>query len=140
MGHRLSKIYTRTGDSGETGLGDGSRTRKDSPRVVALGEIDELNSAIGVLLAEQIPAKIRAVLENIQHDLFDLGPKIRSSGSRRCSTNSTPRCLGSRNSFFRAGRARRASRTWRARCAAGRSVRSSPFRKPRKSPTRRGST
>src|SRR6266852_2779651 len=60
MGHRLSKIYTRTGDSGETGLGDGSRTRKDGLRVVALGEIDELNSAIGVLLAEPLPGGTRA--------------------------------------------------------------------------------
>ena len=80
MGHRLSKIYTRTGDGGETGLGDGARTRKDSPLVVALGEIDELNSAIGVLLAEQIPEKIRAVLENIQHDLFDLGGDVSIPG------------------------------------------------------------
>src|SRR3981189_3858154 len=80
MGHRLAKIYTRTGDGGETGLGDGSRVRKDSPRVGALGEIDELNSAIGVLLAEQIPEKIRAVLENIQHDLFDLGGDVSIPG------------------------------------------------------------
>ncbi len=80
MGHRLSKIYTRTGDGGETGLGDGSRVRKDRPRVVALGEIDELNSAIGVLLAEQIPEQIRAVLENIQHDLFDLGGDVSIPG------------------------------------------------------------
>ncbi len=80
MGHRLSKIYTRTGDGGETGLGDGSRTRKDSPRVVALGEIDELNSAIGVLLAEPVPEKIRAILESIQHDLFDLGGDVSIPG------------------------------------------------------------
>jgi cob(I)alamin adenosyltransferase len=80
MGHRLSKIYTRTGDGGETGLGDGSRTRKDSPRVTALGEIDELNSVIGVVLAEAIPEKIRAVLENIQHDLFDLGGDVSIPG------------------------------------------------------------
>ena len=80
MGHRLSKIYTRTGDSGETGLGDGSRTRKDSPRVVALGEVDELNSAIGVLLAEPLPEKIRGVLENVQHDLFDLGGDVSIPG------------------------------------------------------------
>src|SRR2546425_1301338 len=73
MGHRLSKIYTRTGDGGETGLGDGSRARKDSPRVVALGEIDELNSAIGMLLSEPLPEKLRGALENIQHHLFDLG-------------------------------------------------------------------
>jgi cob(I)alamin adenosyltransferase len=80
MGHRLSKITTRTGDSGETGLGDGSRTRKDSPRVAALGEIDELNSAIGLLLAEPMPEKIRASLQSIQHDLFDLGGDVSIPG------------------------------------------------------------
>ena len=80
MGHRLSKITTRTGDGGETGLGDGSRARKDSPRVVALGEIDELNSVIGVLLAEPVPEKIHGVLEGIQHDLFDLGGDVSIPG------------------------------------------------------------
>jgi len=80
MGHRLSKITTRTGDGGETGLGDGSRVRKDDPRVAALGEIDELNSAIGVLLAEPMPEKIRADLESIQHDLFDLGGDVSIPG------------------------------------------------------------
>jgi cob(I)alamin adenosyltransferase len=80
MGHRLSKITTRTGDGGETGLGDGSRVRKDSPRIAALGEIDELNSAIGVLLAEAIPGKLRAGLESIQHDLFDLGGDVSIPG------------------------------------------------------------
>ena len=80
MGHRLSKITTRTGDGGETGLGDGSRTRKDSPRVAALGEIDELNSAIGVLLAEAVPVKIREGLESVQHDLFDLGGDVSIPG------------------------------------------------------------
>ena len=76
MGHRLSKIYTRTGDAGDTGLGDGSRVSKDSQRVHALGEIDELNSAIGLLLAEELPAGIRAALAAIQHDLFDLGGEV----------------------------------------------------------------
>jgi len=80
MGHRLSKITTRTGDGGETGLGDGSRVRKDSPRVAALGEIDELNSAIGVLLAEPIPEVIRESLEGVQHDLFDLGGDVSIPG------------------------------------------------------------
>ena len=80
MGHRLSKIYTRTGDGGETGLGDGSRVAKDSPRVVALGEIDELNSAIGVLAAEPMPEKIQGILESIQHDLFDLGGDVSIPG------------------------------------------------------------
>src|SRR5882672_413918 len=80
MGHRLSKIITRTGDGGETGLGDGSRVRKDSPRVAALGEIDELNSAIGVLLAEPVPEVIRESLEGVQHDLFDLGGDVSIPG------------------------------------------------------------
>ena len=73
MGHRLSKITTRTGDAGETGLADGSRVPKDSPRIAALGEVDELNSAIGVLLAEELPADVRSCLDAVQHDLFDLG-------------------------------------------------------------------
>ena len=80
MGHRLSKITTRTGDGGETGLGDGSRVRKDSPRVAALGEIDELNSALGVLLAEPLSEKIRGELQSIQHDLFDLGGDVSIPG------------------------------------------------------------
>lgn len=73
MGHRLSKITTRTGDAGETGLADGSRVPKDSPRIAALGEIDELNSTIGLLLAETLPADARELLDTVQHDLFDLG-------------------------------------------------------------------
>jgi len=76
MGHRLSKIYTRTGDAGETGLGDGTRVRKDSLRVHALGEVDELNSAIGLLLAEELPQDVRSALDDVQHDLFDLGGEI----------------------------------------------------------------
>jgi len=80
MGHRLSKITTRTGDGGDTGLGDGSRVRKDTPRVAVLGEVDELNSAMGVLLAESLPDKIREALQGIQHDLFDLGGDISIPG------------------------------------------------------------
>ena len=80
MGHRLSKITTRTGDAGETGLGDGARVAKDSARVAALGDIDELNSAIGVVLAEEVPADVRALLEQVQHDLFDLGGEVSIPG------------------------------------------------------------
>ncbi len=76
MGKRLTKIYTRTGDDGTTGLGDGSRTAKDSPRVRALGDIDELNSAIGLVLAEEIPVVVRAALAAAQNDLFDLGGEV----------------------------------------------------------------
>ncbi|MGH8745299.1 MAG: cob(I)yrinic acid a,c-diamide adenosyltransferase, partial [Burkholderiales bacterium] len=73
MGHRLSKIATRTGDAGETGLGDGARVPKDDARIRVLGDIDELNSALGVVLAEELPDSLRAAFEQVQHDLFDLG-------------------------------------------------------------------
>jgi len=80
MGHRLSKITTRTGDAGETGLGDGQRVAKDSARIAALGDIDELNSAIGVVLAEEVPHDVREALEQVQHDLFDLGGELSIPG------------------------------------------------------------
>ena len=76
MGNRLSKIYTRTGDDGSTGLGDGSRTGKDALRVEAYGTVDEANSAIGVLLAVDLPADIASLLTRIQHQLFDLGGEL----------------------------------------------------------------
>lgn len=77
MGHRLSKIYTRTGDQGTTGLGDGSRVDKDCLRVEAYGTTDELNSTIGMVLAEtSVPADLRGWLLEIQHDLFDLGGEL----------------------------------------------------------------
>ncbi len=77
MGNRLSKIYTRTGDDGTTGLGDGSRTEKDSLRVEAYGTVDEANSAIGVVLAyESVPEDVRNVLTEVQHDLFELGGEL----------------------------------------------------------------
>jgi cob(I)alamin adenosyltransferase len=81
MGHRLSKIYTRTGDAGSTGLADGSRVSKDSARIAALGELDELNSTIGLLLTEELPDDIRHMLTGIQHDLFDLGGEMAIPGS-----------------------------------------------------------
>ncbi len=76
MGNRLSKIYTRTGDSGTTGLGDGARVAKDSLRIVAMGDVDELNSVIGIMQTEALGANIHAVLTAIQHDLFDMGGEI----------------------------------------------------------------
>jgi cob(I)alamin adenosyltransferase len=76
MGHRLSKIYTRTGDKGDTGLGDGSRIDKDSARVEAYGTVDELNSHIGLILAYDLPEAVREALVDIQHDLFDLGGEM----------------------------------------------------------------
>jgi cob(I)alamin adenosyltransferase len=80
MGHRLSKIVTRTGDAGTTGLGDGSRVAKDSARIDAIGAVDELNSAIGVLLAEAPPDAVLGCLVEVQHDLFDLGGELSIPG------------------------------------------------------------
>jgi cob(I)alamin adenosyltransferase len=76
MGNRLSKIYTRTGDDGSTGLGDGSRVAKDSARVTAYGTVDEANSAIGLVLAAELPGDVRTLLTAIQHQLFDLGGEL----------------------------------------------------------------
>ncbi|WP_118183512.1 cob(I)yrinic acid a,c-diamide adenosyltransferase [Paraburkholderia phosphatilytica] len=76
MGNRLSKIATRTGDDGTTGLGDGSRVRKDGVRIAAIGDVDELNSSIGVLLCETLPDDVRHALTAIQHDLFDVGGEL----------------------------------------------------------------
>ena len=77
MGNRLSKIYTRTGDDGTTGLGDGSRTEKDSARVEAYGTVDEANSTIGMILAEDVvPENVRELLVGVQHDLFELGGEL----------------------------------------------------------------
>jgi cob(I)alamin adenosyltransferase len=76
MANRLSKIYTRTGDTGTTGLGDGSRINKDSLRIDALGDVDELNAVIGILLTEPLPELIRSTLDDVQHDLFDVGGEI----------------------------------------------------------------
>ncbi len=80
MGNRLSKIATRTGDDGTTGLGDGTRTVKDALRVQAMGDVDELNSQVGVLLCEDLPADMREELITIQHDLFDLGGELSIPG------------------------------------------------------------
>src|SRR3954452_9705656 len=80
MGNRLSKIVTRTGDAGTTGLGDGSRVAKDAPRIDAIGSVDELNSTIGVMLAEDLPPAIAQCLTAVQHDLFDLGGELSIPG------------------------------------------------------------
>lgn len=77
MGNRLSKIYTRTGDDGSTGLGDGSRVPKDHVRVEAYGTVDELNACIGMLRAQMEPGhREQALLGEVQHDLFDLGGEL----------------------------------------------------------------
>lgn len=81
MGHRLSKIYTRTGDAGETGLGDGKRVSKNGARVRAMGDVDELNCVIAVLLCESLAPNVHATLLSVQHDLFDLGGELSIPGT-----------------------------------------------------------
>ena len=81
MGNRLSKIYTRTGDAGTTGLGDGSRIAKTNLRMHAIGEVDELNCNLGLLLTEDIRAGLAELFLDIQHDLFDLGGELSIPGS-----------------------------------------------------------
>jgi cob(I)alamin adenosyltransferase len=76
MGHRLSKIYTRSGDAGTTGLANGSRVAKDSSRMQAIGETDELNSFIGAVLVNDVPEDVRECLTEVQHALFDLGGEL----------------------------------------------------------------
>jgi cob(I)alamin adenosyltransferase len=80
VSNRLSKIYTRTGDDGTTGLADGSRLDKDAVRVEAMGDVDELNSLVGLMLTEVLPDKLRAMLSSIQHDLFDIGGELSLPG------------------------------------------------------------
>ncbi len=80
MSNRLTQIATRTGDDGSTGLGDGTRTRKDALRVMAMGDVDELNSGLGVLLAEPLPDDVRALLVAVQHELFNLGGELSIPG------------------------------------------------------------
>lgn len=80
MGNRLSKIYTRTGDGGTTGLGDGNRVAKDCARIEAIGAVDELNCAVGCVLANEIRAEIRECLQEVQHKLFNLGGELSMPG------------------------------------------------------------
>ena len=80
MAKRLTRIYTRTGDKGTTGLGDGSRLDKDAPRIEAIGAVDELNSLLGMLLAQSVPGPVRESLSLVQNDLFDLGGQISVPG------------------------------------------------------------
>ena len=80
MANRLSQIATRTGDDGTTGLGDGSRVPKDHLRVAAMGDVDELNSQLGVLLCEPLPDAVRSLLVTVQHELFNLGGELSIPG------------------------------------------------------------
>lgn len=88
MGYRLSKIYTRTGDKGTTGLGDGRRVDKDCARIEAIGATDELNSLIGMLIAQGVPENIARTLTQVQHHLFDLGGEL-AIPSRQALANET---------------------------------------------------
>jgi len=87
MGYRLSRITTRTGDDGSTGLGDGRRIGKDALRIAALGDVDELNSYLGLLLTETLPTAIQTQLTTIQHDLFDLGSELCIPGFEKLSAD-----------------------------------------------------
>ena len=80
MSNRLTQIATRTGDDGTTGLGDNTRVPKNSPRIVAMGDVDELNSNIGVLLSEDLPGNVRSLLVEVQHQLFNLGGELSIPG------------------------------------------------------------
>ena len=95
MGHRLSKIYTRTGDAGTTGLADGSRVDKDSARLEALGDVDELNSQLGVLLAQPLPDELRETLVDVQHALFDVGGELAIPGAQTLTAAYVERIEGS---------------------------------------------
>jgi len=86
MGNRLSKIYTRTGDDGTTGMGDGSRVEKDDPRIEAIGAVDELNSTTGFLLTHELPDAVRTSLTTIQHRLFDIGGELSIPGTTVITT------------------------------------------------------
>jgi cob(I)alamin adenosyltransferase len=87
MSYRLTRIYTRKGDHGMTGLADGSRLDKDAPRIEALGTVDELNSAVGVLLSHPLPMAIREPLQPIQHQLFDIGGELAIPGQVTIKAN-----------------------------------------------------
>ncbi len=87
MGNRLTQISTRTGDDGSTGLGDGSRVPKNHLRIQAIGDVDELNSNLGVLLAEPLPADVRELLVTIQHELFNLGGELSVPGFELLKVN-----------------------------------------------------
>ena len=101
MGNRLSQIATRTGDDGTTGLGDGTRVDKDHLRVAAMGEVDELNSTLGVLLTQDLPQSVRTDLAEIQNDLFDLGGELAIPGYSMISANQVAR-LDSRLAHYNA--------------------------------------
>ena len=134
MGHRLSRIYTRTGDDGSTGLGDGRRVAENDLRVAAFGDADELNSALGLLLAQpDLPAELRAALQRVQHDLFNLGGELCMPGVAIIQSQDVQRLEGELDalnadlphcatSFCPAAAWRRPSAIWPAPSAAAASA------------------
>ncbi len=99
MGNRLSKIATCTGDEGRTGLGDGSRVDKDSHRVEAFGEVDELNSLLGRLLAHELPEDVAPMLAQVQHELFDLGAELAVPGHSALPEEAVARLDGALSAY-----------------------------------------
>lgn len=99
MGNRLTRIYTRTGDDGSTGLTDGSRVSKSSLRVEAIGEADEVNSAVGLVLSHAIPAEVRDCLVEVQHDLFNLGAELATPGLELLAPGRVDRLESSLDAF-----------------------------------------
>jgi len=143
MGNRLSKIYTRTGDDGTTGLGDGSRTEKDGARVSAYGTTDELNSIIGMVLAQPLPDKVDRVLHEIQHHLFDLGGELCIPGHQAIQDSHIDWLEATLDHFNDAlpplkdfilpgGRVLRQTVTWRVLCADVLNAMSSAYSEPKK--------
>ncbi len=102
MGHRLSRIYTRTGDRGTTGLADGSRVDKDSARVQAMGDVDELNCCIAAILVREVDAPVRGCLTDVQHALFDIGGELAVPGATSVDERYV-RALEARLDEFNAG-------------------------------------
>jgi len=100
MGNRLTRIYTRTGDEGTTGIADGTRLPKDAPRITAIGEVDELNSLLGVILADpMLPEDVQTCLESVQHDLFDFGGSLSLPGQTLLSQDACGRLEKSLDEF-----------------------------------------
>jgi hypothetical protein len=151
MGNRLSKIVTRTGDAGTTGLGDGTRVAKDSLRIETMGQVDELNSTIGLLLTEEMPDDIRQAMIGVQHDLFDLGGELCIPGmdviseahivdSKTWSSSSTPISARSRISSCPVAPVPLPSRILRVPSAAAPSVASCTWQAPKRFPILHAST
>jgi cob(I)alamin adenosyltransferase len=151
VGNRLSKIYTRTGDGGTTGLGDGSRIAKDSARVAAYGTVDEANSAIGLVLAADIQPDIADLLTKVQHQLFDLGGELCIPGHaaiHEADISALEVALDHfndplpplRNSSFPAAAKRPRVATWRARSCAVPNAKRSRSRATKPSARRRSAT